>query len=147
MAELKSDIRNTPLNSLVTEELRQSRVAERSALGILAVAPAVISMALAVVVASDGQHTMLAGALVLGIGLGPMYPLLLSKVLHYGEHGSAVFVLAGCGSALLPMMTGLVSEREHSLRAGLLAPLVCAAGMMCLAWMILRRESNGNLPA
>ena len=69
---------------------------------------------------------MLAGALLLGLAIGPMYPLLLTIALRQGEAGNVVFVMAGCGASLLPLLTGLVSKWSGSLRIGLGVPLVAA---------------------
>jgi fucose permease len=78
-----------------------------------------------------GAATM-AAALVLGFALGPMYPLLLAMVLRQREHG-IVFVIAGAGSSVLPLLTGEISGRAHSLRAGLGVPLLAAAAMVVMA--------------
>ena len=77
---------------------------------------------------------MLAGALLLGLAIGPMYPLLLALALRRGEAGNIVFVLAGCGASLLPLLTGVVSDRTGSLRAGLGIPL---AGSLLMATVAL----------
>jgi fucose permease len=63
-----------------------------------------------------------------------MYPLLLALALRRGEGGNAIFVLAGAGASLLPLLTGLVSGWTGSLRAGLGVPLLGAFVMACLGW-------------
>jgi fucose permease len=85
---------------------------------------------------------MFAGALLLGLAIGPMYPLLLSLALRRGEAGNMVFVAAGCGASLLPLLTGLVSGWTGSLRAGLGVPLVGAVVMGCLSLASWRSESS-----
>ena len=83
---------------------------------------------------------MLAGALLLGLAIGPMYPLLLALALRHGEASNVVFVMAGCGASLLPLLTGLVSKWSGSLRIGLGVPLVAAVVMGCLGLAARRRK-------
>ncbi len=71
------------------------------------------------------EASLLICALVLGFGLGPLYPIFLARVLVYRETGS-IFFLAGIASALLPWLTGLLSAASRSLRAGLLVTLAGA---------------------
>ena len=78
---------------------------------------------------------MLAGALLLGLAIGPMYPLLLTLALGQGEAGNVVFVMAGCGASLLPLLTGLISKWSGSLRIGLSVPLIATFVMGCLGLM------------
>jgi fucose permease len=60
-----------------------------------------------------------------------MYPLALTIALRRCESLGG-FVLAGCGSALLPLFTGAVSARVQSLAAGLGVPLAAACVMVLL---------------
>lgn len=71
-------------------------------------------------------------ACVLGIGLGPLYPLLLDSVLCY-TRGGPIFFLAGVGSACLPWLTGVVSTARGSLRTGLLVFVFGTAVVTLLA--------------
>ncbi len=75
--------------------------------------------------------SLLMCAFVLGFGLGPLYPIFLSRVLEYRESGS-IFFLAGICSALLPWLTGVCSAALHSLRAGLLVAL--GSGVLLLVY-------------
>ena len=71
---------------------------------------------------------LMVGAFVTGLGIGPMYPMLLALVLpRYG--GSRVFFLAGVGSGVLPWLTGAVSGWTGSLRMGLMVAWA-GAGLM-----------------
>jgi FHS family glucose/mannose:H+ symporter-like MFS transporter len=108
------------------------RVATASTLVLFAGGPWVMSAALSVLLISTGGASMLAGALLLGLAIGPMYPLLLTLALRQGEAGNVVFVMAGCGASLLPLLTGLISKWSGSLRIGLGVPLVAAVVMGCL---------------
>jgi fucose permease len=80
-------------------------------------------------------------ALAVGFGAGPVYPLLLAMVLRKRET-RGIFVLAGCGAAALPLMTGAVSGWAHSLAAGLGVPLAAAVVMMGLGWGRTSRASR-----
>jgi fucose permease len=78
-----------------------------------------------------GTSTLLIvpGIFLVGFGLGPVYPLLLAYALQYSQN-TAIFFVAGLGSALLPWLTGIVSSSASSLRLGLVVPL--AASMLML---------------
>ena len=73
---------------------------------------------------------VVAGAFCAGFGIGPVYPQLLALLLNSSEAGNAGFLLAGAGSALLPLLIGQVSQHTHSLRLGLLVPLVASIVLM-----------------
>lgn len=119
---------------LVSRFIQSHRhIATASALVLFVGGPWLMSAALSVLLISTGGASMLAGALLLGLAIGPMYPLLLTIALRQGEAGNVVFVMAGCGASLLPLLTGLVSKWSGSLRIGLGVPLVAAVVMGCLA--------------
>jgi FHS family glucose/mannose:H+ symporter-like MFS transporter len=127
---------------LLLSRLVQSnrRVAAASGRSLLRLSPWLMSVALALLVAANGGSLVLVAALLLGLGVGPMYPAVLALVLHRGEGGNAVFVAAGIGASVLPLLTGLVSGWTGSLRFGLCVPLVGALIMALCGWMVTRRE-------
>jgi len=127
---------------LLLSRLVQSnrRVAATSGKPLLRLNPWLMSVALALLVAANGGAMVLVAALLLGLGIGPMYPAVLAQVLHRGEGGNAVFVAAGIGASVLPLLTGLVSGRTGSLRLGLCVPLVAALVMALCGWIVARRE-------
>ena len=100
------------------------RIADTATGPVFVIVPWLIAASLALLLSSGGGWSMLAGALLLGLAIGPLYPQLLASALSRGEAGNIVFVLAGCGSALLPLLTGLVSQSARSLRTGLCVPLL-----------------------
>jgi FHS family glucose/mannose:H+ symporter-like MFS transporter len=128
---------------LLLSRLVQSnrRVAASTGKSLLRVNPLLMTAALVLLVASNGGTTMLVAALLLGLGVGPMYPSVLALVLHRGEGGNAVFVAAGIGASVLPLLTGLVSGWTGSLRFGLCAPLAAALLMALCGCLVARRES------
>lgn len=81
------------------------------------------------VAAGATTMVMLSSAFLLGFGIGPVYPLLLAWDLRFHRSG-AIFFLAGCGSASLPWMTGLLSTHWSSLRVGFAVPLAASATML-----------------
>jgi len=93
---------------------------------------------LAILVAWPGAAASIFAALLVGLGIGPVYPLLLSIVLRQRET-RGVFVLAGIGSSALPLATGALSGSVHSLSAGLCVPLAAASMMTVLS---TSRKSN-----
>jgi FHS family glucose/mannose:H+ symporter-like MFS transporter len=120
---------------LISRLLQSHRqVASVSERWLLLLGPCAMTAALLLILCSINGPAMLAGALLFGLGVGPMYPLLLALALRRGEGGNAIFVLAGAGASLLPLLTGLVSGWTGSLRAGLGVPLLGALVMACLGW-------------
>ena len=115
-------------------------IATSSALALFVFGPWLMSAALSILLISTGGASMLAGALLLGLAIGPMYPLLLALALRHGEARNVVFVMAGCGASLLPLLTGMVSKWSGSLRTGLGVPLVAAIVMGCLGLASWRRK-------
>ncbi len=83
-------------------------------------------------VATQAPVGVLLAAFGIGLGLGPLYPLLLARALLHDESGN-IFFLAGLGSAILPWLTGALSQWSSSLRNGLLVPAAAALVMLLLA--------------
>jgi fucose permease len=118
------------LSSRLINSLRVSaRLSERI---VLPVSAGLAAAGLAILVAWPGAATSVVAALMVGLGAGPVYPLLLSIVLRQRET-TGVFVLAGVGASALPLATGALSGWTHSLSAGLCVPLAAAAMMTVLS--------------
>ena len=83
----------------------------------------------------EGRTGLLVAGFCLGFGVGPIYPLLLAWALRFRRSGF-IFFMAGVGSAMLPWLTGVVSERWHSLRIGLVVPLTASAVMLCASMLL-----------
>lgn len=81
---------------------------------------AAVGLATTVLVLRPGDRLFALAALVCGLGLGPLYPLVLSQSLPR-YRSTAVFVLAGIGASVVPWLTGALSTAFGSLRLGLLA--------------------------
>ena len=84
-----------------------------------------------------GQHgwAFFAAALCLGLGSGPIYPLLLAKALRFHASGT-IFFLAGTGSALLPWLMGFVSTQSRSLHTGFYVPATGCVVMVLLSALL-----------
>ena len=88
---------------------------------------------------------LLVSAFCLGFGLGPIYPSLLAKVIGYRQNGS-IFFLCGVTSALMPLLTGILSTQFASLRAGLSVLTVGALAMLLMGLRLPEtRENNLDL--
>jgi FHS family glucose/mannose:H+ symporter-like MFS transporter len=80
-------------------------------------------------------------AFLVGVGLGPIYPLALSLILSCGEAGNIAFLIAGIGSSMLPLLTGVVSGRSGSLAMGLTVPLAGAIVMAAFSSLFSLRKT------
>jgi MFS transporter, FHS family, glucose/mannose:H+ symporter len=75
-------------------------------------------------------------AVLCGLALAPLYPLIVSFMLsRIGNHPrlGALFACASLGGAILPWLTGIFSTRFHGLRAGLIVPAVGACVLLLLS--------------
>jgi fucose permease len=84
-----------------------------------------------ILIADSATLGALPGIFLIGFGLGPVYPLLLAIALQYSEN-TAIFFMAGLGSAFFPWLTGAVSSAAGSLRVGLLVPLGASVLLLAL---------------
>lgn len=112
---------------------------------------ALITAAAIVLVVRPETFMVAAAALCLGLGIGPVYPLLLDAVLRY-TRGGPIFFLAGVGSACLPWLTGTFSSANASLRTGMLVPASASALLLTLAlatplraWIATRQTGSQTL--
>jgi MFS transporter, FHS family, glucose/mannose:H+ symporter len=80
---------------------------------------------------------ILPGVFLVGFGLGPVYPLLLAIALQYSDN-TAIFFVAGLGSAFFPWLTGVVSSSTLSLRTGLVVPLTASILMLILGLRVAK---------
>ena len=95
-------------------------------------------------IASKASLGILPGVFLVGFGLGPVYPLLLAIALQYSDN-TAIFFVAGLGSAFFPWLTGIVSSSTLSLRTGLVVPLAASVLMLVLG-VRLSRLAGRNEP-
>lgn len=96
-----------------------------------------VAACLALLVAAYHPAPIRVAALLAGLCIGPLYPLLLSFILRRSSRGW-IFAISGIGSALLPWITGIFSARFGSLHYGLIAPCCAALLMVALSLSGLR---------
>jgi FHS family glucose/mannose:H+ symporter-like MFS transporter len=104
-------------------------MAVRSQAVTLKFAPWLMTAGLLLLLMGRGELPLLAGAALLGFGVGPIYPLVLALLLGHGEAGNIVFLAGGIGASSLPLLTGLVSGWTGSLGVGLTVPLAASVVM------------------
>ncbi|ACO32778.1 MULTISPECIES: MFS transporter [Acidobacterium] len=117
------------LTPLVLEGIREVKLFRLAVLALMA--------GLGMLVAAHSAWLLLAGTVLTGLALAPIFPLVLSLFMaRAGEskHTGWVFMLSGFGGAVMPWMTGVLSTGTHSLRIGLLVPF--AASLVLLAMML-----------
>ena len=77
------------------------------------------------------------------LSLAPLYPLLMSFLIaRTGNHArlGALFAVASFGGATLPWLTGVISTRFQSLRAGLLVPAISAVVLLLLSTVTTSKQ-------
>jgi MFS transporter, FHS family, glucose/mannose:H+ symporter len=112
----------------------------------------------ALVLAGAGVATLLAarssallglGSVVAGLGLSPIFPLVMSTLTVLVEasrsrHAGAVFALGGLGGASLPWLMARVGEAAGALRLGFAVPL---AAIVLMALLRARQRVAAARPA
>jgi len=96
-------------------------------------APVLMIAGMLMLVFRSGGTAVACGALLVGLGVGPLYPLILGLVLDRGEAQNLVFLAGGIGGSTLPLLTGVLSDRAGSLAVGLGVPLAASMAMSLLA--------------
>jgi fucose permease len=113
---------------LIASRLFHSRrnAAEASKRIILRLHPWFIVVGILLLLLSNLPILTVLAAFLTGVGVGPMYPLVLALLLNHNEAGNSGFLAGGIGASVLPMITGEVSSWTHSLRTGLCVLLLAA---------------------
>ncbi len=96
-------------------------------LGFIAVAAA----GCGVLVAFQRGELVWIAALLIGFGVGPVYPMLLAAVLPR-VRGNLILVIAGVGASVFPWLTGALSGHFGSLRVGLAAPVAAGVALLLM---------------
>jgi FHS family glucose/mannose:H+ symporter-like MFS transporter len=84
---------------------------------------------------------MVALAILSGLSLAPLYPLIVAFMLErLGDHPrlGILFASASLGGGMMPWITGIFSTRFHGLHAGLLIPTAGACALLILSTAITR---------
>lgn len=89
----------------------------------------------------DGSAGILAGTVLAGLGLAPVFPLLIALISHRlgpaaERWAGGIFALGGLGGGTLPWLVGFVSSRTGELKAGLMVPLVGAVVLLAVHLML-----------
>lgn len=104
----------------------------------------ILTGAIFALIVGNASSLDLAASFTIGFTIGPMYPMLLALVFERSG-SSLIFVVAGFGSALLPLSTGALSTTAGSLRTGLAAPAFSALAMIVAGWCTWRSRRRSPL--
>jgi FHS family glucose/mannose:H+ symporter-like MFS transporter len=115
---------------IVSRLFHSRRKAAASQRLILHLHPALMVAGIVLLIVSHSAAVSVLAAFLAGVGVGPMYPLVLALLLNHNEAGNAGFLAGGVGASTLPMITGAVSGWTHSLRTGL--SVLLAASVLIL---------------
>ena len=93
-----------------------------------------IAMAgVAALLSPDTPGAAFAAVVVAGLGCAPIFPLSVSRMLARTgrtRHAGWIFAICGWGGAVVPWITGVISQESGGLRAAFLAPLAALAGIL-----------------
>lgn len=102
--------------------------------------PLAVVIALAGIAVIAGAHTLVGiavGSCVVGVALGPVFPMNLALYLERAgtfSMAGTVLALSGFGGSVLPWLTGVVSSESGSLRSGFWVP--AGAGLLILVMLV-----------
>jgi FHS family glucose/mannose:H+ symporter-like MFS transporter len=104
---------------------------------------ALAACSLVFLIAARGDTTVLAAAALIGLGLGPVFPVTVAAVSREVpiRLGGPLLALGSLGGATVPWMVGAISDTSRSLATGV-ASLLAALGI--LAVLHVRRIRTGN---
>jgi fucose permease len=99
-----------------------------------AVSLATAGAGVALVLLGPSASVVALGALLAGLGLGPVFPLVVSSLTALvdesrSRHAGAVFAVGGLGGAALPWLLGRLGESLGALRLGFAVPLGAIVAM------------------
>jgi fucose permease len=80
-----------------------------------------------------GAWVVLPAVVAAGLGCAPVFPLAVSRMLARTgrtRYVGWVFAICGSGGAVVPWITGLISQHRGGLRTAFLAPLAALAGVL-----------------
>lgn len=96
-------------------------------------------------VAHLSSANMVALAILSGLTLAPLYPLIVAFMLARSENHprlGALFACASLGGAIMPWVTGVVSTHFHGLRVGLIIPATGACVLLILSPVITGKPTT-----
>jgi FHS family glucose/mannose:H+ symporter-like MFS transporter len=109
---------------------------------------AVALLATVMLTLPQSTTAVLVAVAVAGAGFGPVFPIGVSRMLgRVQDHRNTgwVFAVTASGGAVLPWLTGLISTRAGSLRAGFAVPVVALCAILALAagenWVLGRQKT------
>jgi fucose permease len=100
---------------------------------------AVSAAGTAVLLAARSSIGLGVGAVLVGAGLAPLFPLLASMVVTCTERArpraaGAIFSVGGMGAGAVPWLTGQIAGASGSMRTAFLVPAVGVMVMAVLLW-------------
>jgi FHS family glucose/mannose:H+ symporter-like MFS transporter len=96
-------------------------------------------------VAHLSPANIVALAILSGLTLAPLYPLIVAFMLAHSENHprlGALFACASLGGAIMPWVTGIFSTHFHGLRAGLIIPATGACVLLILSPIITAKPTT-----
>ena len=104
-------------------------------------------LAALVLIGFPGMAGHIAAMVVLGVALGPIFPLLLASFFASARQASDsrwILAVCGFGGSVLPWLTGLISARSGSLRVGLVTLPAALLLMILLQTMASKWRANSH---
>ena len=92
---------------------------------------------------AEGTFALAGCAILLGLSMSPFFPVCFSILMGHApraRQAGLVIAVSGIGAALFPWLAGLLSTRTGSLHTGLIVPLLAAAALLIMSFLLPRQH-------
>jgi len=118
-----------------------SHISERR---LLRLALGATTLCIACLTRAEGAFALTACAVLLGLSMSPFFPVCFSILMGHApraRQAGMVIAVSGIGAALFPWLAGLLSTRTGSLHIGLIVPLLAAAALLTMSFLLPHRHT------
>jgi fucose permease len=119
-----------------------SVISERS---LLRLGLGATTLCIACLLHAEGPLALTTCAVLLGLSMSPFFPICFSILMGHApraQQAGLVIAVSGIGAALFPWLAGLLSTHTGSLHIGLIVPLLAAAALLTMSFLLPRLQTT-----